>query len=102
MGDVYGVRVPEGLANALRQGDRAVLPTGTANRNRQARFAFRFVTRHDALQHSEELLVELLRCRLIHHVVRDWFFQPSVVLQLRHIVRVRQEPDVHDNIRINR
>src|SRR5689334_18390175 len=79
---------------------RAVPAAGTANRYRHVRLALLFILGKQEIDERVDVIEELV-CRFVGiHVLNDRRIGARVRLQMRDEVRIRQEPDVEDQIRI--
>ncbi len=79
------------------------MPTaGAADRDRQKRFSFGFVTGKKKLQHRSGIAQESFGVGVPKHKVADWLVSSLEWTQLLFPVRIGQEPDVEYEVGVTR
>src|SRR5262245_30336221 len=89
------------FTNRVSDKHGAMAPTGPAYANRHEVYAFFFVLRKKKVDKGVDVIQELRRSLMGIHVLNDGRIRSGVGFQMRHKIRIRQEPDVKDQIRID-
>src|SRR5215471_3892901 len=88
----------EVLSDGIRDEHRAMTTSRAADRDRYVGFSFLLVLRNEEIQESFETPEKLRSLRLFIHERDDRRIFAVEWLEMRHKVRIRQEPDVKDEI----
>ena len=81
---------------------RPVPASGTADRNRYVGFALFLVLRKKKIDKSIDMIEEFVSDLMRVHILDNGGIIACVRFQMRNKVRIRQEPDIENQIRIDR
>src|SRR5688572_19068444 len=92
------VLLAEPTREHLGEHDAAVIAAGAADPDRQPRLALRDVRGDGEFEEAPQEVEELARDRLIEDVGTYLVGQAGAWSQIRHVIRIRDEPDIENEV----